>query len=643
MMKRLLTVVAFVAAALSMNAQVFKAESVKNFAKKNIMASPAKAATGTIWWGYGDINTVEDYGVLGTQRTETYDIAMRITGDNSSVVGKAIKAISVALYQKSVLKDVKVWLSTSLPTSASAANICCVDVPSADLVDLYTDGKTIDVELPEAYTVTNQGVYVGYTFTVTNVSGQGGQYPIVMLKETDVPNTLFISTPAIGGWQDAKQYGMCATRVLLEGEFASDNAAFADFGNIVVAMNGTVKKNVALIGKGVNQVNNISYKMTIDGVDQEEKTVNVNPAISLGTTGNVEIEFPGASEAKVQDVKLTVTKVNGESSEVEANAATGKITTATVSKLVDRGIVVEEYTGTGCGWCPRGWVGMEKMREKFGDKFIGAAIHQYNSSDPMYITPANYAKLGFAGAPSCMINRASGGIDPYYGTGDDICDDIQAALEVPAVVGLDVTGEYNEDGTEVNAKATVEALIDGGPYAIEYVLIADGLEGGTSSWKQSNYYTSYSSSQLPEDIAPFGNGGAWGQDKVSLVFNDVAIASSYSSSMNQAEPIGTMTAGEVKENTFTLKMPTKAALKKAIILDKVAVLAFIINPDGTIENGAKFYLQPSEELGIADNATVKEATAVGYYSVDGRQLAQPQRGLNIVKMSDGSIKKVLVK
>ena len=101
------------------------------------MASPAKAATGTIWWGYGDINTVEDYGLLGTQRTETYDVAMRITGDNSSVVGKTIKAISIALYQKNVLKDVKVWLSTSLPTSASAANICCVDVPSADLVDIY--------------------------------------------------------------------------------------------------------------------------------------------------------------------------------------------------------------------------------------------------------------------------------------------------------------------------------------------------------------------------------------------------------------------------------------------------------------------------------------------------------------------------
>ena len=92
-----------------------------------------------------------------------------------------------------------------------------------------------------------------------------------------------------------------------------------------------------------------------------------------------------------------------------------------------------------------------------------------------------------------------------------------------------------------------------------------------------------------------------------------------------------------------MKMPTKAALKKAIILDKVAVLAFIINPDGTIENGAKFYLQPSEELGIADNATIKEATAVGYYSVDGRQLAQPQRGLNIVKMSDGSTVKIMVK
>ena len=37
-------------------------------------------------------------------------------------------------------------------------------------------------------------------------------------------------------------------------------------------------------------------------------------------------------------------------------------------------------------------------------------------------------------------------------------------------------------------------------------------------------------------------------------------------------------------------------------------------------------------------ATVKEA-----YSLDGRKLADPQRGMNILRVSDGTVKKVMVK
>ena len=31
-----------------------------------------------------------------------------------------------------------------------------------------------------------------------------------------------------------------------------------------------------------------------------------------------------------------------------------------------------------------------------------------------------------------------------------------------------------------------------------------------------------------------------------------------------------------------------------------------------------------------------------YYSVDGRSIKQPQHGLNILRMSDGTVKKVMV-
>ena len=134
-----------------------------------------------------------------------------------------------------------------------------------------------------------------------------------------------------------------------------------------------------------------------------------------------------------------------------------------------------------------------------------------------------------------------------------------------------------------------------------------------------------------------------GQSYVFLTFNDVAVASSYTGTVNQAAALGTMTKDEVKESTFTLKMPTKAILRNAMQLDKVFVAAYVVNPNGTIENAAKFQLQPTEEqLGI-ESFTSADAEAVKYYTIDGREIAQPQSGVNIVKMSNGKTAKVVVK
>ena len=93
-------------------------------------------------------------------------------------------------------------------------------------------------------------------------------------------------------------------------------------------------------------------------------------------------------------------------------------------------------------------------------------------------------------------------------------------------------------------------------------------------------------------------------------------------------------------------MPTNTVLKEAIEkagYTKLAVIAMIIRNDGKIENAAKFYLSddPSGVKGISDN--YNEIKEIARYTIDGRRISTPQQGLNIVKMSDGSTIKVLVK
>ncbi len=50
----------------------------------------------------------------------------------------------------------------------------------------------------------------------------------------------------------------------------------------------------------------------------------------------------------------------------------------------------------------------------------------------------------------------------------------------------------------------------------------------------------------------------------------------------------------------------------------------------------------SEATGISSIET-EGATVVGYYSLDGKKLDAPQRGINILRMSDGTIRKVIMK
>ena len=327
----------------------------------------------------------------------------------------------------------------------------------------------------------------------------------------------------------------------------------------------------------------------------------------------------------------------------QANEAVYKSTTFTlysISEFIDRNVVVEEFTGTGCGWCPRGLVGMEKLRETFGDRFVGIGLHQYNSSDAMYINPKNYARISFGGAPSCRIDRGEE-IDPYYGTENDICDDFRAEMAVPALATIAVSGTLNEDATKVDATATVQALFDES-YSLEFVLIGDGLKGTGASWNQANYYAQYSATQLPADLAIFGSGGTYGQSSVKgWAFNDVALASSYANGSNEAGQL-TLTAGTPQEAAYTLTLPTSTKLKGAIKTDQLYVAALLVDGNGRIANAAK--AKVTNEGGTAVSAIQSaDAAVVARYSLDGRQLSAPQKGLNIVKLSDGRTVKVLVK
>lgn len=157
--------------------------------------------------------------------------------------------------------------------------------------------------------------------------------------------------------------------------------------------------------------------------------------------------------------------------------------------------LIEEYTGTWCGWCVRGLVGMEMLREHFGDDFIGVAIH---NEDAMAILPSSQYPNNIQGFPSAYVDRTRE-VDPYYGLTDDtpagIIDymDRMAEREAPAAIGVAAEWTSDEKTEIVVHVSTFFTSSSLSKYALEIMLIADDLYGTSSGWAQSNYYRSYAS------------------------------------------------------------------------------------------------------------------------------------------------------
>lgn len=599
--------------------------------------APAKAnlAANQRLVGYFNTDDCDTYlGVTGI--TGNNKVAMVLTADDlAPYYGKKIVGVRFNLGQGETangvfvqnlkIADGQITEATSLVSSDESVTSAAGAKNTGEWHEVMFDQK---VELNSSF----EGLFVGY-----NYKQKSNNYPIGVSSKVEGPFYIYANIPASKGgngedWYQINSggYGL-SIQLIVEGDFAPNAVRPLDFGEFTVVKGKSKNVAVSLWNIG-SKLTSIDYTIALDGKAGAEQHLDFGKDFGLGGTHSVEIPFAAASELGASTVTLTITKVNGEENACVKNSATG--TLYTVEREFVKRSVVEQFTGTGCGNCPSGHVAMHNMHNLYGDQFIGIALHQFNASDPMY--NASY-DLGFTGAPQCMVNRSSGVLAPY----EQMPEVLKASLDEIALTDVTVTGTFAEEDTKVNATASVESLV-AGDYNIAFMLTADGLTGTTNSWKQSNYFCKgggrYSSkASMPDDLKHLWDMGS----SYVETYNDVLIASSYVSSNNKAT-LPTLVANGTVSSEYTMKMPTKVALKKALKLNQVYVVALLLDKKtGAIVNAGRARVTGS--TGIEDVTTGSEATVVARYNVNGVQIAAPVKGINIVKMSDGTTRKVLVK
>lgn len=632
MVKRLLTLVVLMLAIAGMQAQTLQFAPNRTL-KHSVQHAPRKAASleGTTAWGLGGDSQWGSLGLGSGVVGVKFSVAIYVPG-NSLLKGAKVQGVNIPVIDPQ-MTDVSVWVKSDLNGS---------DLARAAVTGTFTKNEYFTAALNEPVTIPEGGVYVGYDFT--NVA----DYCIAISYDGEAADGgLFLNYVYNGntsGWGDySSQFPPSMLQVLLSDFNLPDYSI-----ELKSALGSTQKAGdpykitVGYMSNSAKAITDFDVEVAINGNTVQKRVKLPTPvATGINVPGSFVVEGTSPASTGAFNADVTVKKINGVAVELPTMSALLK----NVTRVVARRTVIEEFTGTGCGWCTRGWAGMEYMKENYPETFIGIAFHEYNNTDPMYY--ANYPTLGLTGAPGCVVDRKLE-CDPFYGNTDY---DYGIAMEfenlnkdVPSV-DVSCKAKWNEDQTSVVIDANVEFLVAPENNAsLVYVLTADSLSGTTSAWEQSNFYYQYPASQLGA-LGMFGSGGSKGKSKVQLVFNDVVIGSSYDADgNNQGGRLKRtiVSVGGYYGGQYTIDLPTKTTLKNALKKNLLTGVVLVVDDNtGFVLNAAKARVED-----VADAVRGVENTVVGQevrYNMAGQQITTPQRGVNIMRTADGRVRKVLVR
>jgi hypothetical protein len=270
--------------------------------------------------------------------------------------------------------------------------------------------------------------------------------------------------------------------------FAIDNVSVyvppandAKINSIALNRYGVVNTNSNLVLNVTNLGSSTISNLTIDWNDgtAHSQVVNVSiaPFATLDVTHPTALNYPTAVE---KTIAVNISSVNG-GVDADVSNNTGSKLFNSLSQASPKKVVIEEGTGTWCGWCPRGAVAMEQMFQTHPNDFIGIAVH---NGDPMTVTEYD-SGTNLSGFPGCNVDRAlldesvsANLFESYYQQ--------RIGLAVPAGLSMTVSGTSNKT---INVSATFRTVFASANYRLGVVIIEDNVTGTASGYNQTNYYS----------------------------------------------------------------------------------------------------------------------------------------------------------
>jgi len=471
-----------------------------------------------MWWGY--YNGTQKTSLYGTYKLDTYEVAMFVAGDGE-LSNVTINGARFQSRTYSNATNCKIWVRDSL----NGENLAEAE---------FTPSTTwISATFDEPVTMPSTGVYVGYTFTLSDWYSDYDYTPIVYCSKV-VKNSFWAKTKSGGEtWENKSSSGALAGQILVSGGNLGINAAALDddMEDVLTVIGKEIPVTLNLINMGTAGVNDIDFTYTLDGTTHEGHADLAAPIEAMyKAEGKCDITLTGANQTGTQEVTITVTKVNGAVNE-ETEDNTASFNLVVLEQGAKRKSLVETYVGTGKYYAPLAYVGMENMVDSLGEDVIPVAIHV---GDAMAVSEYSDWTSTIYSYPTCNVDRTVW-THPYYGNAttapyhfeaDKVIAEANqnvAEAELNYVHGKLVDGEDGYPVT-VDAKAIPHFMFDGdtSPYRVVFMLVVDSLSGEGTGWDQYNYLCYYKSNYPDDDVAYYRD--ECGYTITGLKYNNVVVA-----------------------------------------------------------------------------------------------------------------------
>ena len=668
---------------LSANAKVAKAEK-------------AAVDEGLTWFSY---ITSNDLGAVGFDALASglgvdflagqnkYNIAFLAPGNYAKA---KIDSVEFWVLSGCQYDNLTVWVSSvkyetvegknylSFPESADKADAKVV-VPAADVKAVLDKLPAnyvgpISVKLPTPFTIPADGALVGYSY-----DGKSSDKSIVLAGISSEAAGCFFqydyegernfeSLSSIVGMSSSIQIGLDVS------DCEANDATVSANPELTTLVNTKQQYPFYITNNSAKPITQLTYSISVDGVNGAEKSLDLSSPIEPMETASIPYTTAFEDDG-VHTVELNISKVNGNTNINKHSSAEYSI--IALEKSADRVSVVEEQTGTWCGWCPRGHVALDLLNKQLGDKVVTLAGHYANGEsqvDPMNILGDNitsqaeaYADyglialyvsslLGGDGLPGAMFDRVVAA-DPYVGanttkgkngTYEYGATDLVNLLkeENPSEADFSMTASWADDkNTDIKVDLTTTFNYNrfgSFPYGVAFVLSENGMTGKGATWKQLNYYSKLAgvngaSDFNNPDMAAWFKAGSY----VSTTYDNVVV---------QAwNPLGDaaivdksktdIDKGEVIPFSTTLKVNSDLIQN----YNNLTLSALLVNLNSlAVVNAAKVVLGNCA-AGIEDVNSEANNNVVSRYNVNGMRINGAQKGLNIVKLANGKVVKMAVK